>query len=108
MEELSRFIESLRGKKSIYNFDEDLTKQAIVLKILDILGWDTFNPEEVSQEHRITGGKVDYALTVNKKNLLFIEAKSINAPLDSHEEQLLSYSFHAGVELALLTNGTEW
>jgi len=107
MDDLKSFINSLKSK-NYQNWDENQTKQAIISRILHILGWNTFDPDEVCEEFNVTGGRVDYALRINAQNKLFIEAKKVNEPLEFHQEQLLKYSFSQGVRLALLTNGIEW
>jgi hypothetical protein len=47
-------------------------------------------------------------LRIDKSNKVFIEVKRIREELESHQEQLLRYSFQAGVSLAILTNGLSW
>jgi hypothetical protein len=43
---------------------------------LEALGWDVEDPEEVELEYPTIGGKsVDYAAKINRKPVLFIEAK---------------------------------
>ncbi len=44
----------------------------------------------------------------NGKSKVFIEVKKADEDLEKHQEQLLSYSFKEGVELAILTNGIKW
>jgi len=61
-EELISFIENLRIDKRMKSFDEAATKQAVILRLLSILGWDTFNIEEVKPEYSIGGKSVDYSL----------------------------------------------
>ncbi|MBC8277016.1 MAG: restriction endonuclease subunit R [FCB group bacterium] len=107
MEAFLEFCSNLQST-DYFNWDENQTKRAIIEKVLFLLGWDIFNPNEVSTEHRITHGRVDYALRVENSNRVFIEAKRINESLELHEGQLLNYAFDIGVELALLTNGLEW
>ena len=54
------------------------------------------------------GGRVDYCLTIHKKNEIFIEVKKPGEDLEKHQEQLLDYSFREGIDLAILSNGTLW
>jgi hypothetical protein len=100
-------VESLKNDRRIVSFDEAATKQAIVLRILSMLGWDTFNVDEVTPEYSISGKKVDYSLRVNNANKTFIEVKKTSEDLENYhnQEQLLGYSFQEGVKLAVLTNG---
>jgi len=108
IEQLTTFIENLKGDRRIVSFDEAATKQAIVLRLLSILGWDTFNIDEVTPEYSVGGRKVDYSLRVNGANRVFIEVKKIGEELENHQEQLLNYSFQEGIKLAVLTNGITW
>ncbi|GAH43900.1 unnamed protein product, partial [marine sediment metagenome] len=107
-EKLSNFIENLKSNKRIQYFDEAATKQAIILQLLSILNWNTFNVDEVSPEYSVKGKRVDFSLRVQKDNKVFIEVKRIGEELSNHQEQLLKYSFQEGIELAVLTNGITW
>lgn len=107
-EKLYDFIENLKSDKRIQSFDEAATKQAIILQLLSILNWNTFNIDEVSPEYSIRGKRVDYSLRIRNTNKVFIEVKRIVEELENHQEQLLNYSFQEGVKLAILTNGITW
>jgi predicted type IV restriction endonuclease len=107
-EELRELIKKLESDRSIASFNETQTKQAIVQKILHILGWDIFDGEEVVPEFTTHGKRVDYALRQGDNVKVFIEVKRIGEDLDKHQEQLLQYSFQEGIELAVLTNGIAW
>jgi predicted transport protein len=107
-EELLSLIRRLKSDRQLDSFDEAATKQVVILRILSLLGWDTYNIEEVEPEHLISGTKVDYLLKHANKPKVFIEAKRVAEPLEKHQEQLLQYSFKEGVNLAVLTNGITW
>ncbi|MDP8241609.1 MAG: type I restriction endonuclease [Candidatus Celaenobacter antarcticus] len=102
------FTESLKFDRSIETFDEAATKQAIVLRLLNLLGWNTFNISEITPEYSVGSQRVDYSLRINSSNKVFIEVKKISEDLENHQEQLLNYSFQEGVKLAVLTNGITW
>jgi len=108
--QLISFIDNLKQDRRIISFDEAAIKQAVILKILSILGWDTFNIDEVTPEYSIGGKRVDYSLRINNVNKVFIEAKRPGEDLEnySYQEQLLNYSFQEGIKLAILTNGVIW
>jgi predicted type IV restriction endonuclease len=108
MEKLIAFIENLKTNRNIGSFDEAATKQAIILPILQMLGWNIFDIDEVMPELSTGNGRVDYSLKLDGSNKVFIEAKNTSEDLERHEEQLLDYSFREGVEIAALTNGTTW
>ncbi len=107
-EVLLKLIQTFKEDKRLLELDEAATKQAVVLKILSVLGWDPFNIYEVSPEYSVGGRKVDYALIHNGKVKVFIEVKKVNEDLERHQEQLLNYSFQEGIPLAVLTNGISW
>jgi predicted type IV restriction endonuclease len=110
-EKISEVINDLKSNKDrIYEYDEAKTKQAIIMRILSSLNWNTFDVEEVYPEYSIGNGRVDYSLRIGNANKVFLEAKKAGEELEkeSHQEQLLSYSFQQGIKLAILTNGLIW
>ena len=80
------------------------------MPVLNALGWNPFNTNEVRPEYPVPGGNVDYALRIDGRNKVFLEAKRPSEELraQKNQEQLLNYSFKEGVQLAVLTNGLEW
>ncbi|MDI6643558.1 MAG: hypothetical protein QME14_00745 [Methanobacteriaceae archaeon] len=108
MDELLEFILKLKSDSKLKLFDEASTKQAIILKILSNLGWDIYNVEEVVPEYSVGKRKVDYSLRDGNFNKVFIEVKKVDEDLEKHQNQLLDYSFHQGVKLAILSNGITW
>jgi hypothetical protein len=107
VQQLKDFIEKLKSNPRISSFNEAETKQAIVLPMLHVLGWNTHDVAEVTPEFSVESRRVDYALRV-KKDKFFLEVKNTGEDLRRHEEQLLDYSYRQGVELATLTNGITW
>ena len=105
---LLNLISEITNKEELMTYNEDEIKQAVILPILQTLGWNIFKVSEVTPEYSLQSKRVDYALCSEKKPIVFIEAKRPSTSLDNHQEQLLSYSFHAGVRLAVLTNGISW
>lgn len=108
LEQLNSFIENLKANPKVSSFDEASTKQAIILPLIHILGWNTYNVDEVTPEFLVENRRVDYSLRLNNTNEFFIEVKKIGEDLEKYQEQLLDYSFRQGVELATLTNGITW
>lgn len=94
---------------------EETTKQALILPLLDILGFSAYDPSKVRAEHfsDFPGAKiserVDYALFCNAVPVMFIEAKAHAQHLTNHCPQLSRY-FNATPEVAIaaITNGQEW
>ena len=87
---------------------EQATREMAVNPMIGALGWDVMNPEEVAREFSVRGGKVDYCLRGQMRNLVLIEVKRAGTDLGEHQEQLLRYAFDEGVPLAVLTDGLVW
>ena len=94
---------------------EETTKQALILPLLDILGFSAFDPTKVRAEHFSdfpgvkVGERVDYALFSNGVPVMFIEAKGCSQNLNNHCPQLSRYyNATPEVTIAAITNGREW
>jgi len=95
---------------------EEATKQALVGPLLQVLGYDIFDPREVRPEYvadfatKKAGQfeKIDYAVCVGGNPAIFVECKTIGAPLEDHGGQLSRY-FNAtpSVRVAMITDGTK-
>ncbi|MFC1985539.1 restriction endonuclease subunit R [Chloroflexota bacterium] len=107
-EELISYLKQLKTDRRIDKFDEAATKQTVLLRILSLLGWDTFDIDAVKPEFAVGSQRVDYSLRKSGRNKVFIEVKKVGEDLEKHQEQLLNYSFKEGVKLAILTNGIAW
>ncbi len=108
MQALNDWIKEIKNDPNISTFNEAQAKRSVIERILEFLGWDMYNYNEVILEYGVETRKVDYALQVNGGNKLFIEAKNPGEDLEKHQKQLLDYSFGEGVALAILTNGIAW
>jgi len=104
-------IEDLRSKLDKFRrtvLKEYPTRTIFIDPLLQVLGWDVRDPEEVELEYPTIDGKsVDYAPKINRKPVLFIEAKPLNDPLTDVKAitQVVGYAANAGVEWCILTNG---
>lgn len=101
-------------ERMVHISNEEMTKQALIIPFVQMLGFDVFNPIEVRPEYcadfgKKKGEKVDYALFKDNEPIIFIEAKSVNEDLNNHDAQLSRYFNSATeVKLAILTNGIEY
>jgi hypothetical protein len=94
---------------------EETTKQALILPLLDILGFNPYDPTKVLAEFAadFPGAKaterVDYALYCNGHPVMFIEAKPYVSNLTNHAPQLSRY-FNSSLDVTIgaITNGREW
>lgn len=91
---------------------ESDTIRVLVLPVLEALGWDLQDVEEVRSEYRHVSADnpVDYALFLHGSPALFVEAKALGVSLDDRKPllQTLNYANAAGVDWCVLTNGAEW
>lgn len=94
---------------------EETTKQALILPLLDILGFSPYDPTKVLAEFAAdfpgvkSTERVDYALYCNGQPVMFIEAKPYVADLTNHAPQLSRYfNSSLGVTIGAITNGREW
>ena len=93
---------------------EEHTKMAYIVPLLLNLGWDVYNPMEVVPEYTCDvgtkrGEKVDYALLLNNKPMIIVEAKDCRASLGNQNyNQLYRYYTTTEAKIAILTNGIEY
>lgn len=92
---------------------EEAAKQALILPFLAVLGFDIYNPAELVPEYKAGWAKItekiDYAIQLHGKPVLFVEAKGIGETLTNHDPQLAKY-FNATpeVKIAIITNGVHY
>jgi len=92
---------------------EEATKTSVVLPLIQTLGFDVFNLEEVTPEFIADvglkkGEKVDFALRIDGKLTVLIEVKPITMSLGAAQySQLYRYFAVTEAKLAILTNGKE-
>ena len=91
---------------------EQNTKAVLIDPILEALGWDLRNLDEVVREYRAkpSDNPVDYALMLRRSPLLFVEAKDLGSNLGDRKwaSQTISYAAVVGVEWCVLTDGDEY
>lgn len=106
---LTKHIEDVRAGIMAGRYgNEAAVSQGIVLRLLQALGWPTYDTQVVCPEFSLRGKRVDYALChPTNKFVAFIEVKQLGQS-DGAERQLFEYAFHIGVPLAILTDGQEW
>lgn len=107
---LAQTIDRLEGRAG--SLSEQDTKRILITPLLQALGWNIFDIDEVRNEYRYKPGHnpVDYALFEARSPCLFIEAKALGHGLDDVKwvNQAISYAAVAGVEWCVLTNGDEY
>ncbi|HUW12321.1 MAG TPA: winged helix-turn-helix domain-containing protein [Anaerolineae bacterium] len=117
MAELREQLEALAAKSKRLlakegQVGEENTKAVLVEPMLQALGWETHDLEEVQREYRYKsqGNPVDYALFVAGRPQLFVEAKGLGGDIANHkwQSQTVNYANVAGVEWCVLTDGNRW
>lgn len=93
---------------------EEATKTAFILPFISALGYDVFNPLEVTPELDADiglkkGEKIDYAIIRNGEPSILFECKTHSSQLNlSHKSQLYRYFSVTKARLAVLTNGIDY
>ncbi|WP_420630805.1 type I restriction endonuclease [Candidatus Leptofilum sp.] len=93
---------------------EEATKNALIMPFISALGYDVFNPAEVTPELNADigvkkGEKVDYAILFEGKPIILIECKHYTTSLaKTHKSQLYRYFSATGARFGLLTNGIKY
>lgn len=90
---------------------EEATKNAMVMPFIQILGYNVFDPLEVTPElvadiGTKKGEKVDYAILKEGKPIMLFECKKVGADLNiNHASQLFRYFHVTDASFGVLTNG---
>src|SRR3990170_524847 len=114
MNKLIQAIELIRQKLPglrRHSLKETPTRTIVIDAILEALGWDVRDPDEVQLEYPTVDGKsVDYALKLNKRAVLLVEAKPLDDPLSDVKgiTQVVGYASNDGIVWCVLTNGVHW
>lgn len=111
------FIDTLRvlstriaNTKSMIS-TEEATKNAMIMPFIQILGYNVFDPLEVTPEliadvGTKKGEKVDYAILRDGKPIILFECKKSGADLHiNHASQLFRYFHVTDARFGVLTNG---
>ncbi|MHA3066220.1 type I restriction endonuclease [Lacticaseibacillus saniviri] len=98
-------------KDSLKN--EEATKNSLIMPFFQVLGYDIFNPLEFIPEYTADvgikkGERVDYAIVINGKLQILVEAKTITEDLNNHDSQLFRYFGTTDAKFGILTNGDEY
>jgi len=108
MQNLLDFIKEIQTNDRYASFDEAAVKQGIVLRLLSLLDWDPFNPDEIHPEHDAGEAKVAFSLRHKNADKVFVAVhKGIKTPQKTLE-QLVKSAAQAGVKLVVLTDGVSW
>jgi predicted transport protein len=87
------------------------TRTIVIDPLLESLGWDVRDPDEVQLEYPTVDSKsVDYAMKLNRRPVLLIEAKALDDTLDDVKAvtQVVGYAANDGIVWCILTSGVKW
>ena len=92
---------------------EEATKPSFALPFLQALGYDIFNPEEVTPEcicdyGTKKGEKIDYTVCMDGEPIMLIECKHWSADLSKYKAQLFRYYHVSQAKFGVLTNGINY
>lgn len=93
---------------------EEATKNAFIMPFIRELGYDVFNPYEVTPELVADigikqGEKIDYAIMQDGEPIILIECKHHALPLNvNNASQLFRYFHTTKAKFSILTNGIEY
>ena len=109
IDELRQFATRVQNIKDAVA-TEEATKNALILPFFKLLGYDIFNPLEFVPEFTADvgikkGEKVDYAIVIDGKPIVLVEAKWCGEPLGNHTSQLFRYFGTTSAKFGILTNG---
>jgi hypothetical protein len=114
MDKLVKAIEDIRGRLDglrRHSLKETPTRTIVIDPLLQALGWDVRDPDEVQLEYpTVDGRSVDYALKLNGKPVLLVEAKGLEDPLRDVKDvtQVVGYAANDGIAWCILTSGIIW
>ncbi|MCF7859616.1 MAG: type I restriction enzyme HsdR N-terminal domain-containing protein [Candidatus Cloacimonetes bacterium] len=120
-------LKNIRAKLLHGDFNnEEQVRFSLVARILQALGWDIWDPNEVVTEYPVKkfpekditkeeSGRVDIALFINNHSdrtpEVFLEIKApekLKGYYSTYEEQLQRYNYHDRSAISILTDGVEW
>lgn len=115
-DDIERCVTSLRQRavdyRQVFDRNETATRVQLIDPVLKAMDWDSDDPSQVRHEHRVSTGKLDYALFVGSQPVAIVEAKSLGTRLGSLSPgQLMRYGMDPEcrqLEAFALSNGMQW
>ncbi len=112
-EKIQELVQKFRREQAagvIGQYNESETKTGFIEPLLQALGWNTQDRNEVGLEEKISRGRVDYSLKIKGSPKIYIEAKPPRARLTKAEaiSQAITYGYNKrSVQWVLLTDFQE-
>lgn len=110
-DQITQLAERISKQKDVIQ-TEEATKNAFIMPMIAVLGYDVFNPFEIVPEMDCDltrkGDRIDYAIKKDNATILLIECKHCGQNLDLHNTQLAKYYAASNARFGILTNGIEY
>jgi type I restriction-modification system DNA methylase subunit len=112
-EKIQELVEKFQREQAagvIAQYNESETKTGFIEPLLQTLGWNTQDRNEIGLEEKISGGRVDYSLKIKGSPKIYVEAKPPRARLTKPEaiSQAITYGYNKrSVPWVLLTDFQE-
>lgn len=91
LETIEDIAMEIHNKRSLYLTNEEATKQGLILPLLNYIGYETENVNDVYPEYPVTDGRVDYVLKIEGELRHVFEAKRLDRKLYRQISQLEGY-----------------
>src|SRR3990170_3943070 len=110
IQELIKKFEREKAAGVVYEYNESETKAGFIEPLLQALGWNTQDRNEVGFETKVSAGRVDYSLKSHGTPRIYVEAKPLKADLAKRDivTQAITYGYNTkAVKWVLLTDFQE-
>lgn len=108
---IEKALQAAEQLKSYGKANEANTRSHLIDPVLAALGWDLWDVTVVDREYAVYDGTIlDYALLVEGKPRLFLEAKALGKTLTDPKfvSQTVNYANNEGVNWCVLTDGLRY
>lgn len=106
---ISQLIEKFSRERAagrLCDYNESETKAGFIEPLLQALGWDTRDRNEVGFETKVSSGRVDYSLKLHGSSGIYVEAKPFRADLTKPDivAQAITYGYNTKAVKWVLLN----
>ncbi|MCU0426406.1 MAG: hypothetical protein MUF71_12355 [Candidatus Kapabacteria bacterium] len=109
MSQLATFLTSIQNDTRIPGFSALQLKQALILKVLHLLGWDAFDLTKVQADHTAGGMTIDYALQTPTHSMIYLHiVKPLDDTTREQKDKIVKLAAAENVRMAVLTDGIHW
>ena len=105
--QIMSFVNGVKKDKKIDSFDEKSKRQALIMKLLFLLGWNIFDVDEVKPNASKKNRGFDYALVTDNAKKVLLKVKRAGERLVKCPPEFLTCATKEGAEFFILTNGIE-